>query len=198
MATRLTTCLTVLSRPRVALAGAARFRSTVAAPAPSTRAAAPEERQAPAVQQIEPDRATSNFTPMPTRILDGSEDSDVLPAAVVSGAPIELQGRQVRIYCETKPATQSGTWRGHHWRLDWDILSKGHRWENPLMGWQSSADFMQGTHIKFDSKEAAISFAEKQGYEYFVQEPNVRKFVPKAYANNFLYSADKLKVIRTK
>lgn len=82
--------------------------------------------------------------------------------------------------------------------MDWDILSKGHRWENPLMGWQSSADFMQGTHVNFKSKEDAIRFAEKQGYEYFVQEPNVRKIAPKAYANNFLWSDKKLKHIRTK
>jgi NADH dehydrogenase (ubiquinone) Fe-S protein 4 len=102
------------------------------------------------------------------------------------------------IYKPTKPATQSGEWHGHHWRMDWDILSKGHRWENPLMGWQSSADFVQGTHINFKSKEDAIRFAEKQGYEYFVQEPNKRKIVPKAYANNFLWSDKKLKHIRTK
>jgi NADH dehydrogenase (ubiquinone) Fe-S protein 4 len=82
--------------------------------------------------------------------------------------------------------------------MDWDILPKGHRWENPLMGWQSSGDFMQGTNIHFHSKEDAIHFAEKQGYEYFVQEPNSRKITPKAYANNFLYSERKLKHIRTK
>lgn len=68
------------------------------------------------------------------------------------------------IYKPTKTATQSGNWQGHHWRMDWDILSKGHRWENPLMGWQSSGDFMQGTHLYFKSREDAIAFAEKQGY----------------------------------
>lgn len=82
--------------------------------------------------------------------------------------------------------------------MDWDVLGKGYRWENPLIGWQSSGDFMQGTKMNFKSKEDAIRFAEKQGYEYFVQEPNSRKFTPKAYANNFLYSAKKLKHIRTK
>lgn len=82
--------------------------------------------------------------------------------------------------------------------MDWDILPKGHRWENPLMGWQSSGDMMQGTRIFFDSKEDAIRFAEKQGYEYFVQEPQTRAFTPKAYANNFSYSPTKLKHIRTK
>ncbi|KAG0652513.1 NADH-ubiquinone oxidoreductase 21 kDa [Hyphodiscus hymeniophilus] len=161
----------------------------------------------------EVDQASSTFSPIPKRVMNGSEDTDVLPAAVLSGAPIELEARTVRfvyrskrnfpanvprIYKEAKTATQSGDWHGHHWRMDWDILSKGHRWENPLMGWQSSADFMQGTHISFKSKEDAIRFAEKQGYEYFVQEPNARKIAPKAYANNFLWSDKKLKHIRTK
>lgn len=66
------------------------------------------------------------------------------------------------------------------------------------MGWESSGDFMQGTKLEFKSKEDAIAFAEKQGYEYFVQEPNVRAFAPKAYANNFLYTPKKLKHVRTK
>jgi NADH dehydrogenase (ubiquinone) Fe-S protein 4 len=82
--------------------------------------------------------------------------------------------------------------------MDWDVLGKGHRWENPLMGWQSSGDFMQGTRIFFNTKEDAINFAEKQGYEYFIQEPQSRKSTPKAYANNFLYSPKPLKHIRTK
>lgn len=103
-----------------------------------------------------------------------------------------------RIYKPAKAATQSGEHHGRHWRMDWDILQKGHRWENPLMGWQSSADYLQGTHLFFTTKEDAINFAQKQGYEYFVQEPNERRLLPKAYANNFLYSPKKLKHIRTK
>ncbi|KAK3182102.1 ndufs4 NADH dehydrogenase Fe-S protein subunit [Lecanicillium sp. MT-2017a] len=170
-----------------------RFQSSVA------KRAQPDE-VAPRANQpdydLPADKATSTFTPVPKQIQDGTED--VLPAAVTSGAPMELQARTVRIFKESKPATQSGTWRGHDWRMDWDILPKGHRWENPLMGWQSSGDFMQGTHMNFETKEDAIHFAEKQGYEYFVQEPNSRKFTPKAYANNFLYSPKKLKHIRTK
>ncbi|TVY47353.1 NADH-ubiquinone oxidoreductase 21 kDa subunit, mitochondrial [Lachnellula occidentalis] len=144
------------------------------------------------------DSASSLFSPVPKRVMNGSEEGDVLPAAVLSGAPLELEARTVRIYRPTKTATQSGDWHGHQWRMDWDILPKGHRWENPLMGWQSSADFMQGTHVNFKTKEDAIRFADKQGYEYFVQEPNSRKITPKLYANNFLWSEKKLKHIRTK
>lgn len=41
---------------------------------------------------------------------------------------------------------------------------------------------MQGTHLKFDTKEAAIQFCEKQGYEFFIQEPRKAAFKPKNYA----------------
>ncbi|KJY02359.1 NADH-ubiquinone oxidoreductase 21 kDa subunit like protein [Zymoseptoria brevis] len=144
------------------------------------------------------DYRTSNFSPVPMRVMDGSEPGDDTPAAVLSGAPIELQARTVRIYKPSKTATQSGDWHGHQWRMDWDPLSKGHRWENPLMGWQSSADFMQGTHLNFDTKDAAVAFAKKQGYEFFVQEPNERRITPKAYADQFVHSPKKLKQVRTK
>ncbi|KAK2626676.1 hypothetical protein QTJ16_003851 [Diplocarpon rosae] len=192
--------------------GAVRFESSTALgnPLTSSKAAAgssivkAEETQEVEVRHNQPDymaevdQASSTFSPIPKRVMNGSEAGDVLPAAVLSGAPIELEARTVRIYRPAKTATQSGDWHGHHWRMDWDILSKGHRWENPLMGWQSSADFMQGTHLNFKSREDAIRFAQKQGYEYFVQEPNTRKIAPKAYANNFLWSDKKLKHIRTK
>nr|POE51789.1 nadh-ubiquinone oxidoreductase 21 kda subunit, mitochondrial [Quercus suber] len=144
------------------------------------------------------DWRTSNFSPIPMRVMDGSEPGDTTPAAVLSGAPLDLQARTVRIYRPAKTATQSGNWHSHHWRMDWDVLGKGHRWENPLMGWQSSADAMQGTHLNFHSKDDAINFANKQGYEYFVQEPNERRMVPKAYATQFVHSPKKLKQIRTK
>ncbi|PKS05870.1 hypothetical protein jhhlp_007700 [Lomentospora prolificans] len=176
-------------------AGAARLQSSVA---PVDQPAAPGLRQNQPDYTLQADKATSTFTPVPKRVQDGSEESETIPAAVVSDTPMELQGRQVRIYKEAKPATQSGNWQGHHWRMDWDILPKGHRWENPLMGWQSSGDMMQGTRMFFHSKEDAIRFAEKQGYEYFVQEPNTRAFKPKSYANNFTYSPGKLKIARTK
>ncbi|KAL8950651.1 MAG: hypothetical protein Q9222_003335 [Ikaeria aurantiellina] len=144
------------------------------------------------------DHGTSAFSPIPKRVMDGSEPGDLTAAAVLSGAPVDLQARTARIYRPAKTATQSGDWHAHHWRMDWDILQKGHRWENPLMGWQSSADFLQGTHLNFKSKEDAIQFAQKQGYEYFVQEPNERRIIPKAYANNFVHIPKKLKKIPTK
>ncbi|KAG5360387.1 NADH-ubiquinone oxidoreductase 21 kDa subunit [Yarrowia sp. B02] len=125
---------------------------------------------------------------------------DNVPAhEIVSGAPAELsRNRVVRIYQQAKPATQSGEYGTFAWRLDWDIVDRANRWENDLIGWQSSGDYMQATQMKFTSKESAIRFANKQGWDFYIQEPHHRKFRVKQYANNFVHSYGKLKHIRTK
>ncbi|KAF5097587.1 hypothetical protein D0Z00_002345 [Geotrichum galactomycetum] len=121
------------------------------------------------------------------------------PVELLSGAPTALStNRVVRIYQQAKPATQSGTYGTFAWRLDWDIVDRANRWENDLIGYASSGDYMQAAQLKFDTKEAAVRFAVKNGYDYYVQEPHVRAFRAKAYANNFLHSKGKLKHIRTK
>lgn len=53
---------------------------------------------------------------------------------------------------------QSAKGKTKRWILDWDVLSGSGRWENPLMGWASSADYMQGTNMAFRSKEDAVAF----------------------------------------
>lgn len=69
---------------------------------------------------------------------------------------------------------QSGGAKGEKWRIDWDTLPGAGRWENPLMGWASSADYMQGTRMSFNSKEDAVIFAEKQGWDYYVQPTTIK------------------------
>ena len=39
----------------------------------------------------------STFSPVPKRVMDGSEPGEVVPGAILSGAPVDLQGRQVRL-----------------------------------------------------------------------------------------------------
>jgi NADH dehydrogenase (ubiquinone) Fe-S protein 4 len=41
-------------------------------------------------------KSLRTYTPVPKRVMNGSEDTGMLPAAVLSGAPIELQARTVR------------------------------------------------------------------------------------------------------
>lgn len=42
------------------------------------------------------DHGTSTYSPVPRRVMDGSEPGGITPAAVLSGAPIDLQARTVR------------------------------------------------------------------------------------------------------
>ncbi|KAG6337318.1 hypothetical protein ID866_1780 [Astraeus odoratus] len=123
---------------------------------------------------------------------------EVLTADVISGAPAELHHRAVRIYQPTRNTMQSGSGKSERWRIDWDILPGGGRWENPLMGYASSADYMQGTRISFATKEAAIHFAEKQGWDYYIQPQTVKRIPPKNYSENFVYKPHKLRIVRTK
>lgn len=127
------------------------------------------------------------------------ETTPIKQNEIVSGAHKDLvTSRTVRIYQEAKPATQLGHHNGDHWKLDWDVLGRANRWENDLMGYQSSGDYMQGTIMKFDTREAAIRFAEGQGWTYYVKEPKKRHFRKKEYSANFYHSAGPLKHIRTK
>ncbi|KZT09142.1 uncharacterized protein LAESUDRAFT_756787 [Laetiporus sulphureus 93-53] len=137
-----------------------------------------------------PEGQQSEVTPAPER--------EIVTADVVSGAPTELRHRAVRIFQPTRSTTQSGTSKSDRWSIDWDILSGAGRWENPLMGWASSADYMQGTRLSFRSKEDAIHFAEKQGWDYLVQAPEIKRIPPKNYAENYLYQPNKLRLVRTK
>ncbi|KAG0308194.1 hypothetical protein BGZ98_008702 [Dissophora globulifera] len=110
----------------------------------------------------------------------------------------EVRMHPCRIYQQCKAATQSGIANTGYWRLDFDTELQAGRFENELIGWASSADYMQALAMKFFSKEDAIAFADKQGWEYSVQEPNKKIFKKKVYADNFKYSNTKLRFVKTK
>ncbi|TFL01327.1 NADH-ubiquinone oxidoreductase 21kDa subunit [Pterulicium gracile] len=137
------------------------------------------------------EHASSAITPAPVT-------KDVLVADVISGAPSELRHRSVRIFQPTRNTMQSGSAKGTKWRIDFDILQGAGRWENPLMGWASSADYIQGLRMSFRSKEDAIHFAEKQGWDYYVQQPTVKRIPNKNYSENYLYRPDTLRIMKTK
>lgn len=131
--------------------------------------------------------------------LNSSEAQQEVANEKLSGAPHDLTtNRVVRIFQMAKPATQSGTFGTHNWRIDWDIVPRANKWENDMMGWASSGDYMQGTQMKFKTRQDAIRFASNQGWDYYIQEPHKRHFAPKAYAENFVHSPGPLKHVRTK
>ncbi|XP_002736684.1 NADH dehydrogenase [ubiquinone] iron-sulfur protein 4, mitochondrial-like [Saccoglossus kowalevskii] len=111
------------------------------------------------------------------------EPTDLTPVATVSGIPEEhVKTRLVRIFVPTKNAMQSGTHNTRNWRIEFDTRE---RWENPLIGWSSSADPLSNLSVPFKSKEAAIKFAEKNGWRYEVEEKHERTPKVKSYGANF-------------
>ncbi|MGM0422490.1 MAG: ETC complex I subunit [Pseudomonadota bacterium] len=93
---------------------------------------------------------------------------------------------RVRIYKPVKNTMQSG--RGGHqqqWVLEGLALTP--RVPEQLMGWISSEDTNNQIRLKFDSKEAAIAFAESKGWVFDVEERHDRKVKPRNYLDNFKY-----------
>jgi hypothetical protein len=91
----------------------------------------------------------------------------------------------VRIYQPAKTAMQSGTAKTRAWVLEYEPATP--RDPDPLMGWASAADTLNEVHLRFDTLEAAVSFAKKRGLDYTVIAPRVRTIRPKSYADNFRY-----------
>ena len=90
-----------------------------------------------------------------------------------------------RIYKPAKTAMQSGLARTKDWVIEDE--PRVPREIDPLMGWTSSADMRQQVLLRFETKEEAIAYAERNGIAYTVLEPQPRKVVPKSYAENFKF-----------
>jgi len=91
-----------------------------------------------------------------------------------------------RIYKPAKTAMQSGKAKTTDWVLDFEPEQP--RVVEPLMGWTSSADMRQQVRLRFDSKEEAIAYCERNGIPYQVLATNepARRVI--SYADNFAYN----------
>lgn len=90
-----------------------------------------------------------------------------------------------RIYKPAKSAMQSGLGRTQEWVLEHEPGAA--REVEPLMGWTSSTDMRGQVKLTFATKEEAIAYCERNGLPYEVSEPQPRKPIRKAYADNFKF-----------
>ncbi|MDE3176403.1 MAG: ETC complex I subunit [Pseudomonadota bacterium] len=90
-----------------------------------------------------------------------------------------------RIYLPARSAMQSGQARDF-WALTFEPEQP--RQIDPLMGWTSSGDMKSQVTLKFESKEQAVAYAERNGIAYRVEEPKpaARKII--SYSDNFRYN----------
>lgn len=88
-----------------------------------------------------------------------------------------------RIYKPTKNPMQSGVRNKDYWVLE---FMRKHRQEaHDVMGWVGNEDMKQEIYLKFDSKEDAVAYAERNSIAYRVREPKNRKIRLQSYADNF-------------
>jgi len=92
---------------------------------------------------------------------------------------------RARIYQPARTAMSSGTAKTNHWVLEYAPASA--REVDPLMGWTSSADTQAQVKLTFETKEAALEYAQENGIEVQVHVPNKRKpnIRPGGYGENF-------------
>ena len=92
---------------------------------------------------------------------------------------------RARIYRPAKNAMTSGMAKTRKWVLD--FVPSSAREVDPLMGWTSSSDTQSQVRLRFDTKEAALEYAEAHGIDAVVSEPKVRKANVHAggYGENF-------------
>jgi NADH dehydrogenase len=92
---------------------------------------------------------------------------------------------RARIYQPARTAMSSGSAKTHHWVLEFAPATP--REVDPLMGWTSSADTQAQVRLTFDTKAAALEYAQEHGIDVQVFEPKKRKpnIRPGGYGDNF-------------
>ena len=92
---------------------------------------------------------------------------------------------KAKIYQPAKTAMQSGNANVKHWIVEYEPEEA--KKVDRLMGWAGSGDMRGQLKLKFDTKDEAIAYAERNTLSYNVAEPNLRRVIPKSYSDNFKY-----------
>ena len=93
---------------------------------------------------------------------------------------------KVKIYQPAKTAMQSGMAKTHSWLLEF-IPQKPYFIDN-LMGWVGMSETQPETKLYFSTKEEAVTYATRNGLDFEVYEPQLRRSKRKVYADNFAFN----------
>jgi len=115
---------------------------------------------------------------------------------IASGAPENIYKRQVIIYSPARTSGQQGkantdtaAGNGPAWKL---IFETQQKWENPLIGWTSTADPLDNVGratLNFHTQAEAEAFCQRHGWKYEISPPKEqsetrpRRFI--GYGDNF-------------
>lgn len=92
-----------------------------------------------------------------------------------------------RIYQPSRNAMQSGQARPKDWVLE--FVPEAEKVLDPLMGWTGTADPTRQVRLGFDTRDAAIAYAEQNGIAFRVFEPTDRRHILRTngYGDNFAF-----------
>src|SRR5260370_893842 len=90
-----------------------------------------------------------------------------------------------RIFKPAKNAMQSGTAKTKEWQVDFEPEKP--REIEPLMGWTSSSDMKQELSLRFDTKEEAVAYFERESIPYQVFEPKEPARPQAPHAHQFAF-----------
>ena len=90
-----------------------------------------------------------------------------------------------KIYRPAKTAMQSGKAKSLDWVLEFE--QEKPRSIDPMMGYTSSADMKSQIRMTFETREAAIAYATRNGIAFRVSEPKESKRRRVAYSDNFRF-----------
>ena len=91
----------------------------------------------------------------------------------------------VKIYIPTKNPMQSGKANTKKWHLEYDAV-EDERFIDPVMGWTGNANTNSQLKLKFSTKEEAVDYAVRKGFEYIIVKPKAAKKIIKAYSDSFI------------
>jgi hypothetical protein len=96
---------------------------------------------------------------------------------------VSAQSKRATIFQPAKGVTQSGRGNLTNWCVEFDLTAA--RGIEPIMGWTSSTDMRQQLGLKFETKDDAIAYCERNDIDYKVREPKKRQVRIRTYADNF-------------
>src|SRR3979411_3261218 len=118
----------------------------------------------------------------PERCLYPGRFHHALPCRISHGVRSSMTAR---IFKPAKNAMQSGTAKTKEWQGDFEPEKP--REIEPLMGWTTSSDMKQELSLRFDTKEEAVAYCEREGIPYQVFEAKEPARRQAAYADNFAF-----------